>query len=191
MLQRACFCPAAVVGGCYAAELGHNCEYAEKYFWQFVSQRSPWLTEAQTALRDYDSVSSTSTTTTSTSAAASLQGSGEGAEAQPGSAAARVVVPFRITDRYLQALVRYLLLAESGCEAAAENAAWMLLHGQGASGPRAMGLAAHLLYRWACGRLLPGCLSICQIWAACSDAFVQAQSPLHACTCSSQRKPDI
>jgi hypothetical protein len=39
------------------------------------------------------------------------------------------------------------LLAEAGCEAAAENAAWMLLHGQGAGGPQALDLAAHLLYR--------------------------------------------
>lgn len=132
----------------YAAGLGHNCEYAEKYLWQFVSQRSSWLTTAQTALRDYDSPSLSSSTPQSL-APSERTTQTEGADG-PGSEArspAPMPLKFRVNDRYLQALVRYLMLAESGCEAAAENAAWMLLHGQGASGPRAVGLAAHLLYR--------------------------------------------
>jgi hypothetical protein len=112
-----------------AAGLGHNCEYAEKYLWQFVSQRSGWLAAAQAALQDYDSPKSSSKGQAGGGGGGQVSGSG------------------RAQGRNVQALVRYLLLAESGCEAAAENAAWMLLHGQGASGPRAMGLAAHLLYR--------------------------------------------
>lgn len=160
----------------FAAGLGHNCEYAEKYLWQFVSQRSGWLTEAQAALQDYDGSSQpappASTAATTALPRSELQGSSprpeeaglpvSGAEVAgdvpsvaslhpPGGRgvgpAARTQQQHRVMDRHTQALVRYLLLAESGCEAAAENAAWMLLHGQGAGGPRAMGLAAHLLYR--------------------------------------------
>lgn len=125
--------PAVVVFRVTAAGLGHNCEYAEKYLWQFVSQRSGWLVAAQAALQDYDSPK----TVARGQAGGPTSDRGGG---QVGSGTAQ--------GRNVQALVRYLLLAESGCEAAAENAAWMLLHGQGASGPRAMGLAAHLLYRW-------------------------------------------
>lgn len=153
-----------------AAELGHNCEYAEKYLWQFVSQRSSWLSSAQAALLDYDSPSSAfaarpteassshrhTDTDTHDASTPAMQDHSAG---QPDSSSAQVPAAVlastgaaaQVPDRYLQALVRYLLLAESGCEAAAENAAWMLLHAQGASGPRAVGLAAHLLYR--CVRL--------------------------------------
>lgn len=47
-----------------------------------------------------------------------------------------------------QALVRYLLLAEQGCEIAAANAAFMLQMGQGARGGRVLELAVQLLHRW-------------------------------------------
>lgn len=150
-----------------AAELGHNCEYAEKYFWQFVSQRSSWLSSAQAALLDYDSPSSafaarptevssshrhTDTHVASTPAVPGHSaGQPDSSSAEGAAGLAPAGAAAQVPDRYLQALVRYLLLAESGCEAAAENAAWMLLHAQGASGPRAVGLATHLLYR--CARL--------------------------------------
>jgi hypothetical protein len=92
--------------------------------------------------------------------------SAQGAAGLAPAGAAAAQVP----DRYLQALVRYLLLAESGCEAAAENAAWMLLHAQGASGPRAVGLAAHLLYRCAGFRHTVACHSSIRpcVLAACT-----------------------
>ncbi|KAI8464707.1 MAG: hypothetical protein J3K34DRAFT_525980 [Monoraphidium minutum] len=46
-----------------------------------------------------------------------------------------------------QALVRYLLLAEQGCEAAAANAAFMLQRGAGARGGGTLALALRLLHR--------------------------------------------
>lgn len=154
-----CCCSAATVATVVAAGVGHNCEYAEKYLWQFVSQRSGWLSAAQAALLDYDSPSSIPATQpgrmedprADTQANADpSQGELAGSDRQSGigsPADVRDYTAARMPGRYPQALLRYLLLAEAGCEAAAENAAWMLLHAQGASGPRAMGLAAHLLYR--------------------------------------------
>lgn len=113
-----------------AAGIGYNCEHAEKYFWQFLSQRSSWLSNAQAALADHDGPSIPSSDAAS---ASSVKGS---------------LLLASAPRRTVQSLIRHLLLAESGCEAAAENAAWQLLHGQGAGGPRALGLAANLLYRW-------------------------------------------
>jgi hypothetical protein len=144
-------------GGASAADVagvGHSCEYAEKYYWQFVSQRSSWLPVAQTALQVYDRTSFAAThaaaSHTDDPASHSLHGAPEQASTPAGSTDGGHVAgaaALQVRSHHVPALVRYLLLAESGCEAAAENAAWMLLHGQGAVGPRAVGLAAHLLYR--------------------------------------------
>jgi hypothetical protein len=49
--------------------------------------------------------------------------------------------------RLRQALLRFLLMAESGSEAGSANAAWMLMRGEGAGGPDAVDLAAELLLR--------------------------------------------
>lgn len=155
-----------------SAGIGPNCEYAEKYLWQFLSQRSFWLPTAQAALDDYDRPSTSSSSGSGSNGGGGWpSGGGEDAgggsggedagggtseqEAKTADSEAQNVQyqqsphPARQAPqhRYVQALIRHLLLAESGCEAAAENAAWMLLHGQGAGGPRAVGLAAHLLYR--------------------------------------------
>lgn len=144
----------AVVAAALAAGVGHSCEYAEKYYWQFVSQRSSWLAVAQAALQVYDSSSAAAAqpaaSHTDSKASNSLPSVPEHADTPAGSSDSSPVAgvaALQVHTHYVPALVRYLLLAESGCEAAAENAAWMLLHGQGASGPRALGLAAHLLYR--------------------------------------------
>jgi len=51
------------------------------------------------------------------------------------------------SGRPWQALLRYLLLAEQGCEIAAANAAFMLQRGLGARGGRTMELAVELLHR--------------------------------------------
>lgn len=79
------------------------------------------------------------------------------AHAMPTAAAAGAWWWPRWRGRFLQALLRYLLLAEAGCDACAANAAWMLLRGEGAGGPKALAAAASLLYRCAgsnplCGR---------------------------------------
>jgi hypothetical protein len=45
------------------------------------------------------------------------------------------------------ALLRYLLLAEQGCEVAQANAGFMLLQGRGAGGKAALHLSAQMLMR--------------------------------------------
>lgn len=194
--------PAVAVAAHAAAGLGHNCEYSEKYFWQFVSQRSGWVPAAQAALQDYDTPSTrpppspTAAAAAAADANASQQVGGAGAgggagatgaaagaganDAATEAAAAAVAntgavaggdtdtdtdegppAPCSASDRHTQALLRHVLLAEAGCEAAAENAAWMLLHGQGAGGPQALDLAAHLLYRCVCWGLCVGRALLC------------------------------
>ncbi|KAF8065893.1 HRD3A [Scenedesmus sp. PABB004] len=64
-------------------------------------------------------------------------------------AAASPLAPAPPSHARTSALLRFLELAESGAEAAAANAAWALLRGEGAGGPRALAAAADMLQRSA------------------------------------------
>jgi hypothetical protein len=99
------------------------------------------------------------------------------------------------------ALLRYLLLAEQGCEVAQANAGFLLLRGRGAGGKAALHLAAQMLMRWAAAVCesktahrpgggggtsavhLPATPPHCHPSSYCTDALllVQASQPRNHC----------
>jgi hypothetical protein len=148
--------------------VGYNCELASHHLWQFISQRdSVWGNLMDMALRDYYATGTYVTkqqlhaqqqATAADSAADDATADAAGvavslSPANPANPASRKssVWSSRLqwSQRYRlrQALLRFLLMAESGSEAGSANAAWMLLRGEGAGGPDAVDLAAELLLR--------------------------------------------
>ncbi|KAF6266102.1 hypothetical protein COO60DRAFT_1697460 [Scenedesmus sp. NREL 46B-D3] len=125
-----------------------HCELASSHFWQFVSQRaSVWSDLMNAALRDYYA-----TGTYLASPLPQEQPASAGDAAAAGGAAAQgwhVRWQWAQRHRLRQALLRFLLMAESGSEVGSANAAWMLTRGEGAGGGDAVDLAAELLLRAA------------------------------------------
>jgi hypothetical protein len=68
------------------------------------------------------------------------------------------------TGDYWGSLVQYLLLAEQGCDTAATNAAYMLKHGEGYSGPGYLDLARQLYARWGVNGVVMLCPLRCTSW---------------------------
>jgi hypothetical protein len=100
------------------------------------------------ALRDYYA---TGTYVTSSPSQQHVAPADPTADADVGAAAGPPLWNVRLqwSQRYRlrQALLRFLLMAESGSEAGSANAAWMLMRSEGAGGPDAVDLAAELLLR--------------------------------------------
>ncbi|WIA36276.1 hypothetical protein OEZ86_007603 [Tetradesmus obliquus] len=133
--------------------LGYNCELASHHLWQFVSQRpSVWSNLMDAALRDYYATG-TYVARPSPQATQQAAAAGTADTAAVGVAASSPLPSMRLRwgQRYRlrQALLRFLLMAESGSEAGSANAAWMLMRGEGAGGPDAVDAAAELLLRAA------------------------------------------
>jgi hypothetical protein len=105
------------------------------------------------ALRDYYATGTYVTSSQSSQQSASATPTADtAADAAADAAAAgsplwNVRLQWSQRYRLRQALLRFLLMAESGSEAGSANAAWMLMRGEGAGGPDAVDLAAELLLR--------------------------------------------
>jgi hypothetical protein len=151
----ACFVETKLAG---KGGLGYNCELASQHLWQFVSARaSVWTDLMHAALRDYYATGTYVTSAppqqqSSNSANPTMDDAAANADAaDDANAAASPLWNVRLqwSQRYRlrQALLRFLLMAESGSEAGSANAAWMLMRGEGAGGQEAVDLAADLLLR--------------------------------------------